>query len=220
MKLLSTLALALLSLSFFAGCSEDSPSNYNYNNDSSVYIKEIFPLAIGNQWTYFSTAYLPDGSIYRADSGRVMIDSAYTLKGIQGFMNTSLTPPQFLYYSGSEVRSFDMVTGKTNVIARYPMAINETITIEDTLFSDGFRSRTMMRIASENTKVTVPAGTFTCVNYEIVEMYGKDGKLDTSTVLQKYFSKGVGRIKSIYYNYLSSKVQPQSVSELIHYSLK
>src|SRR6187399_2146229 len=132
MKLLSTLALVLCSVSFFAGCSEDStPNNYTIQN--------VFPLKEYNSWSYRYSQYNDDGSYSDDFYAYITTEDTTTYKGMSAFeidVVGNLGEDGVMYYSNDEVRSSDR---PEDLIVKYPMEVDETVTLIDTTYFDGKR---------------------------------------------------------------------------------
>jgi len=202
MKTFAAFLLLSITLSLYSGCSEDTVSTNNYT------IKDVFPLADSNKWTYQSTSYNADGTIYGTkDSFTLSFDSVVTFNGLPAFLVAN-SEGNVLYYSGPNLYSGDMKSNNSQLFFRYPMNINETIVTEDTLYSSGYRSKNYLRYISDNTTITVPAGTFNCIGYETIGMYGLDGALDTTSRRNDYFAFGIGIIKET--NYQISSIDSSS----------
>jgi len=179
MKLLSSLALALLSVSFFAGCSEDStPNNYTIQN--------VFPLKKYNHWTY---RYFDDGLAV------ISVEDTTTYKGMPAFeidVTGGLGEDGIMYYSNDEVRWGDR---PEDLIAKYPMKVDETVTLKDTTYSNGKRIRSIFKLFSENEQVSVHAGTFSTLHYEVINSTQTGTTIDTTSAIHTYFAFNVGMIK-------------------------
>lgn len=207
MKTLTTLLLGILGITFITGCSEDTTSPTSYT------IKDVFPMASGNSWAYIWTKYDTDGSISKETSTKITTDSAGNVNGISGFYGTSDDENKFYYYTANDARVIDYPSSgnRSILIAHYPMNINEIITVRDTTYIDGSRSRQTMRLVADKVSITVPAGPFSCLEYETVSFSGVDDKLDTSGIETSFFSFGVGLVESTYYTYF-----PDTVKRLYH----
>lgn len=187
MKSLSALLLALLALSNLTGCSEDPVP-------SGGTIQQLFPLSVGNSWTLQQTIYDDAGNVTNTDTSRMTIDSTGTVFGHSGFYFSSDGDHGFYYYqNGIDVRYQDPKDEQDNsIVMRYPMAENEILVIKDTTTEAGYRTKEFIKLISENTSVTVPAGTFNCLTYIKYRLYG-NSTLDTTSyiVMSAAFGKGI-----------------------------
>jgi hypothetical protein len=214
MKSLSAFCITLLSVSLIIGCSEDP-------TPSSNTIQQLFPMAVGNSWKMQVVDYDTNGVPSDIDTMDLVIDSAGTVFGHSGFF-TVAGETGFLYYNGADLRSQNPSHESDNqMVLRYPMAVNEIVITEDTTYPNGYRSQSLFKMVSENTPVTVPAGTFNCVVYMDYNLYGK-GTLDTTSIDILSFSFGKGYIKqeSYYRKGSTSKLIQSNTVSLISATIK
>jgi hypothetical protein len=188
MKLLSTLAIALISVSFFAGCSEDStPNNYTVQN--------VYPLKEYKFWTY-RYGELDDNGNYIDDFiTHITVEDTTTYKGMPAFVvdeDGTLGQDRIMYYSNDEVRYSDR---PEDLIAKYPMKVNETVTLKDTTYANGKRIRSIFKLLAENEQVTVYVGTFSALHYERINTTQTGTTIDTTSATHTYFAFNVGLIK-------------------------
>lgn len=191
MKTLIAFLIAVFTMSVFSGCSEDSATPNTYT------IQNVFPLKVGNKWTYQNTYYNLDGSIDTtngSDSVIFLVDSAIVYNSIPAYAMT-IVEKSIMYYLNTDLFMVDQFSGNPRLILRYPMNINETILIKDTTYSSGGRSKNILRYVSDNVSITVPAGTFNCINYEQISLNGEKDALDTTFRSNIYLSFGIGLIK-------------------------
>ena len=203
MKSLSAFCIALLSVLFLIGCSDDPVPSSNT-------IQQLFPMAVGNSWNFQNINYDDLGNIAEIDTMDMVIDSAGTSYGHSGFFASIAGMPSFLFYNNNDLRSRTAFDSDDQMIIRYPMAANEIVITQDTTDADGWRSQSLFKMISENTPVTVPGGTFNCVVYMDYNLYGK-GTLDTSSYDILSFAFGTGYVKhDSYYR------RNGSTSEMVH----
>lgn len=187
MKSLSALLLALLALSNLTGCSEDPVP-------SGGTIQQLFPLTVGNSWTLQQTIYDDAGNVINLDTTRTTVDSAGTVFGHSGFHSTDHGEHVFFYYQNGIDFRYQNIRDETDnhIMIRYPMAENEILVLKDTTTEDGYRTKEFIKLISENTSITVPAGSFNCVTYINYYLYG-NATLDTTsyTVMSFAFGKGL-----------------------------
>jgi len=219
MKTLVTFLLILLSASFFYGCSEDAVTPNTYT------IKDVFPMKVGNTWTYVIHDSIEFG-VPSNHTYTVSVDSSTTFQGQPAFAGSINVDSAFrvdatLYYSGPNLNSIDPTNNSTQLVVRYPMSINESVVTFDTLYDDGHRQKEYMRYSSDNTSITVPAGTFGCIVYDTFGLYGTEGSvLDTTSRGKQYYSFGVGLVKDIdsSRSYIDSTWYQSGTTELVSYS--
>lgn len=213
MKSLLSLLLVLLSVSFFVGCSEDAVEPATYT------IQDVFPLSVGKQSTYHNEYYKTDGTVSGRDTVILIVDSTTIFNGIPAYAVHSYEKIIY-YYSGTDAYGSFQSTPKPSLFLRYPMAINETLTLRDTTLNGGYRSKTILRYVGDNVSVTVPAGTFSCLHYQNIGFFGEDtGALDTSSRADMYLAIGIGFIKEdgIQKSLIDSVWRPSYSSQLASY---
>src|SRR5688572_12768911 len=187
MKKLIYSLLILCSVSVLSSCSDDPAA-------SGGTVQQLFPLATGNSWTLQQTIYDDAGNVTNLDTSRMTIDSAGSLFGHSGFHSSSDGDHGFYYYQNDiDLRYQDPKNEEdNNIVMRYPMAENEILVVKDTTTEDGYRTKEFIKMISENTSVSVPAGTFNCVTYINYRLYG-NSTLDTTSyiVMSAAFGKGI-----------------------------
>jgi hypothetical protein len=186
-----TTAFFLLAIcaSFLSSCSEDSATPGSYT------IKNIFPLSVGSKWELQVLRYDSLGAVVDLDTAEVRVDKDTTYQGIPGYKTFAFDDYQILYYSGDNLWRIGIGATMPDFMLRYPIAAGEVYVIEDTTTESGDRTRNTIRILSESEKTTVPAGTFDCIKYELLRMYGDQSNFDTSSLLHVFFSPNTGYIR-------------------------
>ena len=208
----SMLVACLIMIALLTSCSKDNPVNPSKN-------KEIYPMKLGNKWTYNTFWYLsskPD-STFNHDTLFVSIDSSRIIKDEIWFISTSRYkghPNQWGMAIGTNRKDgfwylWEYYSLQAfSLYFQYPTIINHANSInnsEDTMFTK-----------SINYDVIVPAGKFQCIDYKYISQ--------TFTNQDYYFYPGVGLIKNI--RLLEIKIQDKvpdtlwAVDELISYEIK
>lgn len=214
MKLACSILLLFACLSYL-GCETSSGGG-----PLGETIQNVFPMKVGNSWSYLATSYHVNGGIAEQDTFRFSIDSAGTVNGHAGFY-ASLFGVGFLYYSGNDLMADDLTGDKPQFWMRYPMEVGEEIVLKDTV-NGSYREKDIVRLVSKNTTITVPAGTFTCIWYKTTGMDNTlNGTFDTTTTSDFYVALGVGLIKTEDYLYYPDPSNPEhTTTELISYTVK
>jgi hypothetical protein len=197
-------------LSLLAGCSEDTIVSNSHT------VQEVFPLHVGNNWKYLWNEYGVLGDIIRRDTDFVHVDSVTSYNGKPAF---ALNGSMIYLYSGNDlmyVSSYNTTGESPLIILRYPVKVNESITVSDTTDPSGHQVLRTIRLASVDSIITVPAGTFKCLFYETYRIQGRAGELDTFFISQEYYALGVGRIKGNHYAYHNNGVKRPYVFEELH----
>jgi hypothetical protein len=172
-QLLCFLPLALLVL----GCSDDN----KITNPTPV--KEIWPLKVGNQWTFEDQVLDSAGNVVQLDTTIWLITKDTVIQGATWYIFTINGVPDPEVQPGANrsdgVWAWD---GSSGFLAwKYPTAVGDTWLIwTDTA-----------TVESINETVAVPAGTFVCLKYKWV------GDRDPDRAYQcHYLSPGIGRVKT------------------------
>ena len=183
-------------------------TKYTFKNDALPKphdpAKSIIPLALGNTWTYQSEEIQADGTKKLLEDG----DSGETIKAF--FMNKQgasyyLSGEDFGLWSNSTPRGNEdaiieiseeslklELIDKPTVYFQYPVKKGTKYDLHfgQQLDDEAFST---MTVAELDVKITVPAGTFSCIKYEMREK--STGMLETVD----YVSPGTGLIRNEYY---------------------
>lgn len=191
------LPLALLIL----GCSNNNKS-LNPSQD-----KQIWPLKVGNEWTYEDRLLDSAGRTVHVDTSVFAVIKDTLIQGERWYVFTynGVRDPEG---SLGTIRSDGLWTNgpSEGLVFKYPAAVNDTFMMgTDTSI-----------VESIHDTVTVPAGTFVCINYKWV-----GGSEPNRTHQYHYMSPGVGFIKAEeYYKTAGGYVYPKIRTVLISYTLR
>jgi len=130
------------------------------------------------------------------------------------------SPVTLDYYSGSGL--FTVPPSKNNptafMIMKYPLDSGETLIVFDSTTPDKNRNLVKMIYQGDKKTVTVPAGTFSCYQYDVISLEGIRPKLDTVGKQEYYLSPGIGIIENkIYGMDTPTMLSRDFVNELISY---
>ena len=197
-RLLAVMAIVLAGTIF--SCSDDDQIT---NSEPS---EDIMPLAIGNRWTYEILRLDPLGDTVSLDSQSTVIVG-----------DTVISGQTWYQYETDVIQSSDLpdlrnasdgllITGPDStyppyLLAKYPATTGDTWTNangDDTLWVRGTK-----------VSVTVPAGTYECVQYAIHRLSGD------STI--NYYAPGTGLVRQIFF---VSRTHSQNRSELLSATIK
>lgn len=176
---------------FIISCSDEKDKNepIDYNTNG------IIPLKIGNYWKYESQTYFTKDSLptYSYDNlsvfGDTNIDGTkyYFVLNINNEYTASTNKEDGYYY-----HSFDNIKNNDFLYYRYPCNIGDKWDM--VIFSDEDLDEKYCIVKSLNKVVTVPFGTFECINYEVSEVQ-RYQHLTMIDIYSYYISPGVGFIK-------------------------
>lgn len=187
---------AILSLMLFAGCSknQDPPKPLG---------KEIFPMKVGNTWTFKSV---------RSDSSQTYHVNEVIRDTVCG------TQTWYILTYDTEIRTIcknttegwwfiytenPLLPGTPALYYRYPAQLNTQYMTADS---------TLITVVSINENVTVASGTFICYHYHMIH-YRENYECE------EFFAPGTGFIKHIVYEPGSGISKVFETTTLISYHL-
>ena len=203
----------LFATMFSIGC--DSTSS---DTSTEYTLRELMQLKPGNSWTYRIQKYNINGSLTSTDSVRMFVDSLGTESGREGFYISGTEGNRFLYYEDSFLRTLN---ARRSIEFNYPMIPGTDFATFDTIYADDSYTKKLHRVVTNNTMVTVPAGTFDCVRYHKIEIYGATKKdRDTVEQYEVYLVSGIGKVREDYYKWSDSTRYLVSTTQLARYTVK
>jgi hypothetical protein len=189
--------LAFLFIILLSGCKNNPTGPTN--------AKEIWPLKIGNNWVLKSYHLDSLGNITDTLSVTYHVDSDTTINGQKIYIINHYTFPLYCcnLSDGFYQYSVNQAGHDTLIIAlKYPVN-------EGDIFLSGLDT---FHVKSTNENISVPAGNFSCIHYEII------GNVVGKTVI--YCTPGVGLIKIEFYSKDSNNnLRLIMKSELISYKI-
>ena len=190
MRKLFIVLIAIFSFS----CSKDD----NTTNSNPIPItKDIYPLAVGNQWIFKNNITSEIDTITITSSFDSNGDKIYAFYGYDDFSFDFDNPDQGFFYRDKDLWTY--MSGIKKLFIPYTR-VNGYVSLR----SDSVKTLTIL---STNETVTVPAGTFNCYKYYYVAIYqGSTGKY-------YWLADGIGVVKLQHEN-------SSEADELITYTLK
>lgn len=220
MKLHHLLFLSAFAL-FFGSCKSATSAG------DSTTIQQLFPMLVGNVWTYNDLQYDQSGAVTGEDTTQLHITGKRNFAGNDAFFLAILGPggpdSGLIYYAGSDlfsVSSLNQQVPRSQRVLRYPMAAGETLIMHDTTYADTSRSERVLVFRGAGESVTVPAGTFSCYHFDNISIYGKPSSFDTTSKEMLYFAPNIGYILDEYYSRSGGTFYRGSRTELKSYKLK
>lgn len=194
MKLFSGLLIVIISM-LTLNCSEESEIQ-------NAGVRELLPLKTGNKWNYETVS-----------AGN---NVSYHYNEVRG--DTALSPVQapnekwFIFGYDTEINSYCInksdglwflsESGTPILYYKNPAVNSDEYTTTDS---------THIRIVSNNEKVTVKGGSFSCIHYDTYNKY---------FAFDEYWAPGVGLVHLTKYQLNSNKQIVLERTELISYTLK
>ena len=196
--------------------------NISCESDTSggpVQTDAIVPLDIGYTWKYKDTKFESTGEVSRMDQFERKITDTVTIDGLMLYKLGNFTFVQNRadgFYKGFN-HTLSMV-----LVAKYPASVGErfgrdTIRLASLPNPDLDSAVGEAVVISTGTSVTVPAGTFTAYQYEIVYFLESTGQKLFKEV--RYYTPQIGEIKTERYEYKSDgSTWVSSRLELLEYT--
>jgi hypothetical protein len=187
-------------------------------------IQDIFPLKVGDSWTYRQTDFNPIDSTQNVSTGSISVDSEETYHGFHAYHYILDTLQEIshvlLYFSGSDLYSVDVndSTSTPQVVLHYPMSIGES-RIHDSIIQ-GTTIRKTVTLIQNAEPITTLAGAFQTVHFQTVDAYIFQTIIDTSSIADNYYAQGVGMVLSKNYGYMNRKPYLGRTIELQSYVVK
>lgn len=183
---------------FFGSCK-------NATTPDTATIEQLFPMSVGNSWTYHSQSFNQDGSISKDTTlAWLTITGTQQYQGHLAYITAfgGGSDQSLLFYSGSDLMqvSSSSPSSAPQSILHYPMNSGSTFTFRDTTYPDGRVDRSLLVLRGKNENVTVPAGSFSCYHFETLDVYGMPSSLDTGYSEDLYFASNVGWIQGKSYS--------------------
>ena len=185
-----------ISLALIASCKKDNPEPEVEDNNTppeTQSVKDYFPMTAGSYWVYQQTMYDTSGNVkpqtWKNDSVVVLNDTVIgsnTYHFVAEYNFVGQATPFFHYYRDSA----DCVTDdQGNII----FSVNPELIYKDILTSDTV-AYVNYSYNSSPTSVTVPLGTYSCVDFK-GDMYRKMDNFSKAYPLHKYSYKNIGLVK-------------------------
>lgn len=203
----SIMLAAILTLQ---SCSRSPASPQNIQNSPNL---QLFPMAVGNSWTYTKSNYDASGNVTASMNATLTIPRDTTISGETWY---------FYAYHGTiywttradGVWRWPFTPGEIttpSLYLKYPTVAGDTISDSNTVFT-----RTITTTLSLDSLTTTPLGNFHCVLYR-----QSDFRNDTLYSEEyMYYSPGIGWIATDEYRQDSLGRHKAFRQELISYSLK
>ncbi len=214
MKYIYSVLLVLCIVAFSEGCKD----NVSASDDS---IQDIFPLKVGDRWTYHIEEWLNTNFKVTDTIGDIVVQEQAVFKGHQGYLYSlgDTNNENIVYYSGSDLFIVNESNSST-IVLRYPMTTNQKLVLTDTTYPDGSRLTKELVYRQDNEPITVPAGQISCVHYDRLVINYMQNIADTSLVRKLYFTKGIDFVLEEEFEKHQGKPFMIFRESLLSYSLK
>jgi hypothetical protein len=180
---------------------------------------EIWPFAIGNRWAGRVTSYNEVGGIDSTWFRTYSITGTIDLFDGQWYQSNPDS-----YYRNTSNGCYHRIDGRNEFLLKYPgnlgdtcnsqryVRITSTGQIVDTVYGQ-------TTITAVDTMVTVPRGTFTCMEYSMAVPQLPGSSSAIASTFHYFYAPGVGPVKEIYSGYDSTQLILVNTWELVDYTL-
>lgn len=173
----------------------------------------LFPLTIGNNWTYTNTWFDIHGDVIKHSQSTQTIEEEIEFEGEYYYRDND-----YNYHKNDEegYKMYYDYQDLSVIFFKYPVGIMEKfnkLSVWDENLGDTVRS--WYELETDNANVTVPAGSFRCLKY----VYRNDDPRNIDGHIF-FYSLNVGLVKKIYYGKDVNETKFQEdIYELIGYNL-
>lgn len=189
--------LLILFAIFLFSCSDDDkniePVDHNVNG--------IIPLKFGNYWLYEIEFFNTNDSVPEYSEietyiiGDTIIDNTKYFMTLQQKNNYSFNRNNkngYYYYS------FDGIKDNDYLFYKYPCEVGDSWDLP--IFPEEEFDSKIISVKSINSEIIVPFGKFNCINYELVTIDRFVSYDSIVTLVNYYFTPGIGKIKQTVHN--------------------
>jgi hypothetical protein len=216
-----------LSLSFilfgciFYSCGDSEPEMEKQSS--------LFPLNIGNIWTYEQTTY--NGGIPETKITTTEIKYAYTIDGQYGF-----SPDEYIkgqpfslfsndnegntieYFFDKEALVYKTIQFKKNAKANDKWIYKSAVFTNDDYLNYDIEEREKL-CTTADTLIITPKGSFHCIGF-VYHPGGYDDEGQPYHTMIQYFSENIGLVKNLHYEHIRGRTVLFSETALINYLVK
>jgi hypothetical protein len=180
----------------------------------------IMPLAVGNRWIGQITETDSAGNVVSVSLDTQTVYRTEIVNG-ETWYYRNLMPLVLMPRNGKpDSLSFDTVdyifTNRTDglyqayssqftlrpiapwLIAKYPASVGDTMRIDTLDMDTPPQTRVINIVAGTQTKVTVPAGMFTCYKYQEILVHRQNGITTSRLVDSSFYAPDIGLVQYIY----------------------
>jgi len=217
----------LLSSLFFFSCEKEG-------DKKEVKEAPLFPLSIGNSWTYQNLTYnwhYPYAEPYEDEPFNIKIDYSYTIDGKTGYTAAEYTEgqPVSLLNNDNKGNTIEYFFNN-NKLVHQTFFIKKNLKKGDkwvrqtAVYSNGDFSQYEIQeweiaCIATDTLIITPAGEFQCVGLLYhPEAFESNG--DFSHTFVSYYAENVGQVKYLHYEYKNTDKNLFRERVLIDYSVK
>ncbi len=212
----SVIVLLVASIFLHYGCGTTDTGSPG----SSGTIQQLFPLAVGDSWSYQVIEYFNDGSIKANQTYLLSVPSSSDYQGHTAytFMANGDSSIKYYYDGTTDIITID---GNSDPVVGFHLLqrIGDSYTFIDTIEPGNIKHKEVLVLRSINEQVKVAAGTFLANRYDQLRILGTSDKPDTDVIDSKYYSSGIGLVKENEW-VTSGKLYQKYAVELKQYTVK
>jgi len=191
--------------------------------------KPLFPLSIGNNWSYVETFY--DGDYTDSQTDQLNVLGSYTIDGITGFALNEYKKgyPISLLENDKEGNLVEHFFNNdklvhTTILFKKNVKKGDSWAYKDVVYSDSTHSSAyniedvIVTCVTTDTIITVPKGDFHCIGFSYDE--GKQSNGDPENTIFYFLSENIGLVKYILYEHADGMTYYSYDRVLTNYTLK
>ena len=175
----------------------------NEITDSSGITSPIYPLKVGNKWTFKKTYYFTDGTVLGSDTVTQTIVGETIINGEKWFLVISTNyVDQLLTARQDGIYSYNSDFKVAVLKYKYPATMGEEYASEYEEWTGSADTLVpfQMTVDSTNEIVSVPFGQYQCYKYHAPEVIAKFGNETNEIGSQDILLSNVGPVKEIFGN--------------------
>ena len=213
MKIILRFLLLVFCAAFLYSCSNSTSVGLSGN------VTDLFPLKIGNTWTYLIKDYDTTGKVASQGSDIWTVTSKVDTMGNAVYFFSTQNGPSALYYHGDKL----FVFGNYGLpLLQYPVSRGAVLIRRDTIYaypSDTTVSKSYTTFLGDNVVLDLGFEKFFCSKFEFMSIGGPVSHPDSSNASTLYFAAKKGLVKEADYDFYNKVRYLRRTYELQSYKV-
>jgi len=192
------------------------------------YIKELYPLAVGDEWVVEVREFNPAAQLVQIDTMHLRIGDTLVVNGHKGFQVFVDGVEKNVLYYDSTTDLFSLTSKNSTILKHFlhaPMTVGESYDLKNSVSvigTDTIINKEILTLDAQHASKTTPAGVFndSCSVFEDVTLYGKTTAIDTTKLSMSYYAPRVGNIYQEDYSWDNKHKYLQYQTTLLSYVIK
>ncbi|HET9136306.1 MAG TPA: hypothetical protein VFO76_06710 [Candidatus Kapabacteria bacterium] len=188
---------------------------------SSDLIEDLYPLQIGNSWSYDFIGANADPMGYMPNYLSEEVTDTSRYLGHKLFQISQGGIPRYkLYFDSTSVIRYvpDSIYSFKTQLLHWPLTIGETVVFLDTLYNGSYLHKIVFLLQDTKAPITTRAGLFECYHFQ-QQTYRGNGSHPDTTVIDLWYAKGIGLVRNRYSKVAYGKKIDQGGMDLITYKI-